>query len=188
MKDPAYIQQLFTKGKEAGEKARLAFTTLSAEQLNWKPSAESWSIGQCLDHLIVADCKYFPAFQKIVSGKYDMNFWENWSPLGGLFGKILVHHVKEKPVRNLRAPKVFAPSKSKIDTGILERFHKHLDSLLGYIIECRSIDLDKVHISSPVSKWVTYSLRNAFTLLIQHEHRHINQAIRVKETKGYELI
>ena len=53
------------------------------------------------------------------------------------------------------------------------------------IVIIRRPSFDKTHISSPVSKFVTYSLRNAITLLIQHEHRHINQAIKVKANKNF---
>lgn len=33
--------------------------------------------------------------------------------------------------------------------------------------------------------WVTYSLIDALEFLFEHEHRHINQAIRVKETAEF---
>ena len=34
------------------------FGELTSEQINWKPAAESWSVGQCLDHLIKANERY----------------------------------------------------------------------------------------------------------------------------------
>ncbi len=185
MKDSIFIQQMLQKGNEAKEKVKTEFSNLSLAQLNWKPAEESWSIGQCLDHLIVSDCLYFPAFKNISAGKYEMTFWENWSPLSGLFGKMLEHQVQEKIGKKINTPQIFAPSQSDIDWGILERFYKHLDSLLDYIADFIKTDIDKTHITSPVSKVVTYSLRKAITILIQHEHRHINQAIRVKETKDF---
>jgi hypothetical protein len=56
MKDEPFIQRMLQKGKEAGEKVKNEFENITQEQLNWKPAPESWSIGQCLDHLVVADC------------------------------------------------------------------------------------------------------------------------------------
>ena len=29
------------------------FSRLSENQINWKPSKEKWSIGECVDHLVV---------------------------------------------------------------------------------------------------------------------------------------
>ena len=185
MKDKAFIEEMVRKGEEAREKFRSNFSNLSLTQLNWKPSPESWSIGQCLDHLLVADCLYFPMLKKITEGNYHMSFWEKWSPFGKFMGHMLVTQVQEQPRRKMNAPKIFLPSTSNIDAGIYERFSKHLDTLLEYIALCKSIDVDKTRITSPVSKFITYNLRDAFRLLIQHEHRHLNQALRVKQHKNF---
>lgn len=181
MKDTPFIDELVGKGREAGDKAKSMFNHLSLDQLNWKPEAGSWSIGQCLDHLVVSDMMYFPAFKKIYTGTYKMNGWQRWSPLSGLFGKMLVNQLQEKVQKKLNAPRVFQPSQSQIDLGILDRFHKHLDTLLEYIEHGKQVDIDKIYITSPAFKLVTYKLRHAFQILVQHERRHINQAIRVKQ-------
>ncbi|MDZ4793336.1 MAG: DinB family protein [Bacteroidota bacterium] len=185
MKDGIFIAEMLRKGNEAREKVKAQFSHLTLTQLNWKPGEESWSIGQCLDHLIVSDCLYFPAFKKVAEGKHEMSFWENWSPLSGLFGTMLVSQIQEQPRKKLNTPKIFTPGGSTIDPGILERFHKHLDSLLDYIATFIRTDIDKTHITSPVSKVVTYSLRKAILILIQHEHRHINQALQVKTANDF---
>ena len=185
LKDLRFIQEMLQNGNESGEKAKAEFSNLSLTQLNWKPAEKSWSIGQCLDHLIISDCLYFPALKKITEGKHEMNFWETWSPFTGLFGKILVTQINENPRKKLKAPNIFTPSQSYIDIGIIERFHKHLESLFEYIAGCQRIDIDKTHITSPALKLVTYSLRNAITILIQHEHRHINQALKLKQEKDF---
>jgi hypothetical protein len=187
MKDAVFIEKMLRRGKEADEKVKLEFAVVSIEQLNWKPAKDSWSIGQCLDHLIVSDCLYFPGLKRIAVGKYEISFWEKWNPFQVLFGRMLVIQLQEKVKKPVKTPKVFIPS-SRIDAGITDRFHKHLDTLLEYIAACKTIDLDKTHITSPVSKFITYSLRNAITILIEHEHRHINQAIRVKKVKDFPAI
>jgi hypothetical protein len=185
MKDGIFLQEMLRRGKEAREKAITAFSDLSLEQLNWKASPESWSIGQCLDHLVVSDCLYFPALKKITEGTYAMSFWENWNPLAGVFGKILDSQMEEYPRKKLNAPALFRPSEKMIDTGILDRFHKHLDTLLEYIAGCNRVDIDKIHITSPVSRTVTYSLRKNILILVRHLHRHLNQAIRVQREKDF---
>jgi len=178
MKDPAFITEMVSKGLHAKEKAS-KFSELTAGQLNWKSSEEKWSVGQCLDHLIVSDCSYFPQFEEIVSGTHEMTFWEKWNPFNGLWGKVMVTQVQEKPKRKLKAPKVIRPTQSNVAPEIYQRFQKHLDSLLDYIRDCHDTDIDRLHITSPVSRFITYSLRNAIQLLMQHEHRHLNQAMAV---------
>ena len=185
MKDVPFINKMLVKGQEAGVKVKKEFSNMSLEQLNWKPSPESWSVGQCLDHLIVTDCLYFPTFKRIAENKYNMTSWQRWNPLSGLFGKILVSQLQENAKRKVNTAKIFSPSASQIDAGIMERFHKHLDSLLEYIGAFHNTELDRIIIASPASKFITYSLRNAVTLLVQHEHRHINQALKVKSKEGF---
>lgn len=186
MKDVAFIKQMPGKGKTTGEIVKAGFSGISFKHLNWKPSPEAWSLGQCLDYLTVSNMQYFPALQKIAERKYKMTFWERWNPLSTLFGRMLVQQLQEKVTKKVKASKVFRPDERKIDPGIPERFQKHLDTLL----ECMGayadadVNMDRVHITSPVSKFITYSLRNAITVLIQHEHRHINQALRVKAMLG----
>ena len=97
---------------------------------------------------------------------------------------MLTDRLQEQVKKKMKAPKVLLPSVS-IDTGILERFHKHLDSFLNYVAGCDKVNVDKIIITSPAIKIVTYSLRDAITFLIQHEHRHINQAIRVKMNEAF---
>jgi hypothetical protein len=185
MKDPAFIQQMFTRAREAGEKVGQEISGLGIEQINWKPAPETWSIGQCLDHLIVSDSLYFPAFDRLASGKFSMTWWQNWNPFSNLFAKMLISQTGEKVNKRLKAPRVFVPSAERADAGIVDRFQKHLDTLTHYVGECRNTDLDKVHITSPVSKVITYSLRSAILIIVQHEHRHVNQAIRVKHMPAF---
>ena len=183
MTDEVLKAALLEKGKEANEKVRTFFTHFSFEQLNWKPSPESWSIGQCLDHLIVADRCYFPTFEKIISGTYQESIWQKYSPLSGLFGWTLKDQMKEQVKRGMKTSPIFYPTTSAIDLDVVDRYLSNLDTFLNYISTFRK--LRGTIITSPVSPFITYSLRDCLIFLITHEHRHINQAIRVKEMDGF---
>ena len=185
MKDDAFINKILQKGKEAKDKVKSAFSNISLEQLNWKPTPKSWSIAQCLDHLIISHNSYFPDLKKITEWTYKMNFWERYSPFSGVFGRMLKDQLKEQVRRKMKAPKIIQPSVSKMNIEVFERYYNSLDVFLEYISNCRNIDIDKIIINSPTISIVTYSLRDAFQFLIQHEHRHINQAIRVKSGENF---
>jgi hypothetical protein len=184
MTDEPFIKTILQKGADAKEKARLEFFDISIEQLNWKPSPESWSIAQCLDHLTMSHISYFPSLKDITEGHYRMNFWEKWSPFTSLCGKLLKQQLQEQPKKKRKAPKKIQPSAGEMKMEIIERYYKSLDHFLEYISNCKKIDIDKTIITSPILRIVTYSLRDAFQFLIQHEHRHLNQAIRVKANQN----
>jgi len=185
MTGEAFIKTILQKGKDAKDKASLEFSDISLEQLNWKPFPQSWSIAQCLDHLIMSHTSYFHNLEKITEGNYKMNFWERWSPFTSLSGRLLKQQLQEQPKKKFKAPKKIQPSASEMKMEIVECYYKSLDNFLEYISNCKKIDIDKTIITSPTLSMVTYSLRDAFQFLIQHEHRHINQAIRVKTNEDF---
>lgn len=185
MKDPIFINTIIKKGKEAKEKVSREFSVITLEQLNWKTFVESWSIAQCLQHLIASHNSYFPDLKKITEGDYRMDFWEKYSPFTSMFGRLFKDQLQEQVKRKISAPKKIRPSASKMQTEIIEDYHKNLDTFLQYISACQNTDLDKTIIKSPIIAIITYSLRDVFQFLIQHEHRHINQAIRVKANRGF---
>src|SRR5262245_36737017 len=124
MMDERFIQQMIEKGRNAGERVRNEFPSLSSRQLNWRPAPESWSIAQCLDLLVVSDSLYFPALKKIAEGNYQMNTWQKINPFRSLFGKMLVEQLQEKVKKKVKSPRIFIPTSSVIDAGIMDRFQK----------------------------------------------------------------
>ena len=184
MKDEDFIKGLLQKGREAKEKVSSEFLNISAAQLNWQPSPVSWSIAQCLDHLIVSHSVYFSALKKITESNFKMNFWESYSPFTKIWGNIMKDQMQEQVKRKMKAPRKIQPA-SKANLEVIEKYHISIAQFLAYISNCRNIDIDKTIITSPLVSIVTYSLRDALHFLITHEHRHINQAIRVKRNVDF---
>src|SRR5258708_1847914 len=61
---PELVKTVATETEKNSEAARTLTADLTEAQLNWKPSAEQWSVAQCLEHLAVATKafeKYFAA-------------------------------------------------------------------------------------------------------------------------------
>ena len=166
------------------EDAQDSFGSLTAEQLNWKPAADSWSIGQCLDHLIKTNEQFYPEMEKIASGARRNTFWQNYSPFTGMGGRWLV-----KTVMN-DSKKVKAPSKdivppSDIPGDVVGKFAANLSEVRGKVEACASADPIKTVVTSPFVSVFTYTLDDAYSVLVEHSKRHIRQAKRVMETEGF---
>ncbi len=166
------------------EDARASFGSLSNEQLNWKPPADSWSVAQCLDHLIKTNEQFYPEFEKLASGNRKNTFWQSYSPFTGPGGRWLVNTIKND------AKKVKAPSKdvvppSDIPADIVERFTENISDVASKIEACSSADLKKTVVSSPFASVLTYTLDDAYTVVVEHSKRHIRQAKRVMEMPGF---
>src|SRR5205814_8094013 len=57
--------ELDAADRHAGSVAR----GLNAIQLNWRPRQDAWSVGQCLEHLRVANEVYLPALAAALDGR-----------------------------------------------------------------------------------------------------------------------
>lgn len=161
---------------------RDSFGQLNGEQLNRKPDTESWSVAQCLDHLITINSLYFPIFEKLRAGKVTATFLEKYSPFSGFFGRMLIKSMMPENPKKMKTSKKAYPSASEIDAGIVERFGSHQDELADHIAKISpDVELSTV-ITSPLAGFVTYSLDDCLTMLVVHEQRHVLQAKRVMET------
>jgi len=169
---------------EVGQKAELTFGHLSSQQINWKPSAEIWSVGQCFDHLIKANSLFFPELERIADDERKNSFWENYSPLSSFFGNLLVNSLK-KDARKFKAPtrKIVPPS--DIDPRIIELFAAHQAELIGKVRRTENADWRRTKITSPFMKLMTYKLSDGFQILIEHEKRHVRQAERVIQREEF---
>ncbi|HJQ22894.1 MAG TPA: DinB family protein [Blastocatellia bacterium] len=179
------LSGLVTAATAINGEALAAFGELTASQLNWKPSAEQWSVAQCFDHLLTANAAFFPTFDEILSGKKTRTFWERLPWLPGVWGKLLIRAVSPEAQRKLKAPKIFRPSSSTVDAAIIRRFSEQQDQVIRYMRASEGLDVERIKISSPVTRFITYSLLDAYRVIVTHERRHLLQATRVLKMDGF---
>lgn len=164
--------------------ARETFGGLSTEQLNWKPAEKSWSVAQCLDHLILTNEQFYPEFEKLAAGARTNSFWETWSPFTGFFGRFLIKAVTEDS-KKAKAPSKSIVPPSDLPPDIVEKFEKNIAEVNRKIEACVGADRQKTVVSSPFLAVMTYRLDDAYTVLVEHTKRHIRQAKRVMAADGF---
>ena len=178
------ISQITGDLKHVGDDARAAFGGLSSEQLNWKPAENSWSVGQCLEHIVITNEKFYPDFEKLASGGRRNSLIETWSPLTGFFGRFLINAVSEDSKKAKVPSKTVAPP-SDVDADIVDRFVSHIHDVNRKVESCAGADRQKTVLTSPFFFLATYSLDDAYTALVEHTKRHIRQAKRVVAAEGF---
>ena len=178
------MNEIISELEKIGENARNTFGSLTAGQINWRPAVESWSVGQCFEHLIKTNELFYGELEKIAAGERRNSFWENWSPLTGFGGKFLINSLK-KDERKFKAPSPKIVPPSAVDAAIIEKFAAHQAELIEKIKKCESADWQKIVITSPFMKLMTYRLADGFTVVVEHEKRHFRQAQRVTETENF---
>jgi hypothetical protein len=105
--------------------------------------------------------------------------------LPGLMGKLLIKSLDPVKGRNLKAPTKFQPAQSDISDSVIDDFVAQQASIVGKMKATAHLELEKIIISSPVTSVVTYSLMDAYRVIVVHEQRHFQQAQRVTAESGF---
>jgi hypothetical protein len=179
------LDTVIQNARTIAAEARSSFGSLSAAQLNWKPSAERWSIAQCFDHLIASNKGFFPVIESVLAGTKKTTFLERLPILPGLAGKLLIKSLDPASTRKIKAPKNFEPGESDISAGIIEDFIAQQEKIVEGMKSTRHLDLKKIIVTSPAASFVTYSLIDGYRIIVVHEQRHFQQAQRVAAETGF---
>jgi hypothetical protein len=161
------------------------FGGLSAAQLNWKPSAEQWSVGQCFDHLIKTNSTFFPDMRRVAAGTYKSSLWGRVSPLSGFFGRFILKSLDPEKGRKTKAPRVFEPAQSEVAADVIVKFVRHQSEVSQLMRGTAGANLRGLKVTSPVSPVATYSLLDAYRIVVAHERKHFEQARRVTQFQGF---
>jgi DinB family protein len=167
------------------DETKRVFGRLSARQVNWRPSEREWSIGQCFDHVIISNRPYFHISEEILAGRRRQRVWERMPLLPRLFGRLVINTLRPDSGRRAKARPAFYPSASHIGPAIIASFLEQQERLLRLMGASRELDLDGITITSPVLRFVTYSLMDAYRIIVVHEQNHFVQAERVMESPGF---
>ncbi len=165
----------------SAQRARILVGPLSDDQFNWKPSPESWSVGECLDHLNRVASEYVRALTAAIQ-KADR----------GASGPFRYGWVSRKFVASLspgsRSLKTATAMKPADSGGDRSRLHKHetldefirlTDGLVQIVYDADSVDLARTKMRSPFLWLLRLPVGAFIEALGHHAHRHLDQAERV---------
>lgn len=180
MKRLELIESLIADTKQVKSDAQ-AFAELSLDDLGAKPGKDQWSVLECIEHLNIADAHYISQFERKLE-KAPKSDHENFKP--GWLGNYFVKSMKPKedgtipsPMKTLRK---FIPE-INVQYDTLSKFIEDQDTLIQLLEKSKSLDLNKIKITSAIGSIVTFRLGDAFRFLIAHNQRHILQAQRALE-------
>lgn len=155
------------------------FGSLTSEQLNWKPTSNTWSIAQNLDHLIVVNETYYPVLALLKSGTYRTPFIAKIGFMVSFLGKTVLNAVQPDRKKKMKTFPIWEPTTSNVIGDILNRFQNHQNELKQKIEGAQGLVEKGVVISSPANKNIVYKLETAFDIIVSHEQRHLEQAKEV---------
>lgn len=155
------------------------FYSLSDQQINWKPSAENWSIGECVDHLVVTNKLYLDEFEKQFSQKQIKTDCSVTRVKHKTLAKLIIKSVDPDNVRKVKTFKVFNPSKSNHTKEILNTYKNLQKQFINVVLQARDLNLNKYIMSSPATKFIKENFCDVLEIIRLHDRRHFNQAKRI---------
>jgi hypothetical protein len=177
---------------EAGARAQSLAGPLSGRQLWWRPAPGRWSIGECLDHLCLADEAYLEVLDQAIESGRAAGCIADGPPRRSLIGNALVHGV-EPPARvKIPAPRRIRPrhpDEHAEDTTApgdpLARFLDLRRQIGRRLTAADGLALGRVRVRSPFVPLISVTLDTALRIVTGHERRHLAQAEAVAESDGF---
>lgn len=181
---PLLLEQLKNDVEQIKTTVTQQFGELTPEQLNMKPSAERWSLAECLEHVNRYSRYYLPLLRQGIQNASkkqraggDMMYHSSW--LGDYFVRSMLPKegvVKNKMKTMTSYNPVLTPSTSNLDgRKCYEEFLKHQVILLDLLNLAGSVNMERIKVPLTLSKWVRLRIGDVFRFLIAHEQRHLLQ-------------
>jgi hypothetical protein len=156
---------------------------LTNEQFNWRPEPGKWSIAECIAHLNLADGLDLAAIDAAISQARRDGIVGNGPFRYGAVSSWFIRRIEPPPSSmKAKAPKVYAPAERAdlaLATGEFRRIQARLAEL---VVAADGVDLARVKVPTPFSKWIKFSLGQRFRLIAAHDRRHLYQAWGVRRT------
>lgn len=179
------LSGLINAARAVERDATAEFGSLNYEQLNWKPDARSWSVGQCFDHLIVANKQIPGIVGAHIDGTHRKTVFERLPFAPKFFGKQIYNAVRPESPRKIKAPRGFEPTSSAVDADVVAKFATSQRAVIELMQRSAPLDLHKTVVTSHLSRFVTYTMFDAYRIAITHARRHFRQARSVVKMPGF---
>ncbi|WP_242009229.1 DinB family protein [Robertkochia solimangrovi] len=153
------------------------FKALTDEQLNFRIHESSWSILECLEHLNRYGNFYIPEIRKqILNSKStpDKNFKSGL--LGGYFANSMLPKEKLNKMKTLAS---MNPIGSKLNHEVIDIFINQQKKILELLFLAKQVSLNKTRCSISIATWIKLKLGDIFSIVINHNLRHVVQAENV---------
>ncbi len=159
------------------QKVESEFGQLSSEQLNWKLSADKWSIAEVLDHLNLVNASYEKILTDAKNGTLDMGFTGKIGFIVTFLGDMVYRSVEPTRANKMKTFPIWEPAQSNVSMGVLPEFKKHQNLIKKLITDNKQLLENDIVIPSPANRYIVYKLRKGIEMIVSHEERHLNQAL-----------
>ena len=170
------IQELDISDRQTGAVAG----DLDVELLNWRPSPSQWSIGQCLEHLLITNNVYLPAIARALDGQAPAAAApEAITP--GWFGRWFIRNYIDPETQRAaaKAPRKIVPAQ-RVDADIVTKFLRSNETARDLFRRASAFDVNRIRFKNPFVAGIRFTVGTGVEIVWRHQRRHLLQAERVR--------
>jgi len=182
--DPPWFVRIASDLDAADARAAALMRGLTVAQINWTPRPGSWSIGQCLEHLCLSNEVYAEPMLEAL-GDQATGPVDEIRP--GWFGRWFIRRYIEPTTQatRARAPTKIVPIVPQLDPSILDRFVRSNVAIRRVMAHAHGHDVNRVRFRNPFVPLIRFTVGTGLQIIARHNHRHLLQAERVKQSPGF---
>jgi hypothetical protein len=165
--------------EESDREAMALIAELDEERFNWRPDERSWSVGQCLDHLNVANRFYIgPIRDALEAARQRGASRRGPIALRGI-GGWFVRTMEPPPRRRLPAPRKIVPARRRSRAEVGEEWSRLQVQIRDLLYEASPWDLNRTRFVNPFLPLVRFTVGTGLSVIDAHERRHLWQARQI---------
>lgn len=178
-----WCERLIRELDAADQRVQTLASQLTDEQLNWQALPDTWSIGQCLEHLCLANETYLPAIAPALDSKPSGSVEEIKS--GMLSRWFIRNYIEPSPqTRRAPAPKKIVPG-ARVKPSVLDRFLSSNQAARELIRRASAYDVNRIRFKNPYVPGIRFTVGTGLQIICSHERRHLMQAERVRNSPDF---
>ena len=182
---PDWSQRLIAELEAADGRAERLARALNREQLNWSPTPGAWSIGQCLEHLVIGNEILLPAISISLDGRQQSQVREvthGW--FSRWFIRSFIAPISNSDGVRARAPKKIRPAKD-VECSVLDDFLRSNHVARELIARAGAYDVNHIRYKNPFMPLLRFTVGTGLEIVSKHEGRHLLQAERVRQSRAF---
>ncbi|MHC4470269.1 MAG: DinB family protein [Planctomycetota bacterium] len=177
MSDSEFLDGLLRDLDGIDEEVRRLGRECAPDKLTWKPAPGAWSIAICFEHLLVTGDRYQGRIEAALERAKARPAAKRKPFRPRRFAGWFIRMAGPDVEKKVRAPRVFAPDRSRAGPETLDRFLEGQEELRRLIRDAGDADLNRPRFASPVTPLLRFSVGEALLLVVRHQQRHLGQAL-----------
>ena len=177
---PAPLQSLLDQIDACEADAERLVAAMDEERLNRQPSYGGWSVGQCLEHLVLMNEFYLRGWQDAV----DEALRKQLGPFNGLkptfIGQWFVRSMEPPPKMKSKTIAAVDPGPRIARGDIVARYKASHDGYRHLARTAAAVDVNRIVRPNAIVQRVKMRLATVLLVIPAHDRRHLWQAERAR--------